>query len=381
MTRRLPEELTGGVVLQERFLEDEVSAAEHAMDALLGDLSLEHLAEDAKDAVWLFVAECVLQRATDHVAVFLERHAREPKAMDCYLPVEFLQVTREIEVLGVRFLPLGDERIPPTEGGFRLSSPVASVAMVNVQGTNYRRMADRAGAVVNHTLRVLRVAFRANRGIHDGQLRFRLGASYAFDDRLRGWRAPDDAAYELTVMEKVIDAAMTEPVTKLPVVPTTDIEKKADLAVRWMERATLSGDPLVTLLYLFFALEALLGSKDGKLKALDLAFRQTMLSHIVSGGFSDPNNTYLLYDEVRSAAVHGEATPEVGWRDVHRFAAVVRKALSQYLLYSELQGISSRGHLLRALDEHPDRDELVAWLRLHRAPVWAAYAPAGGSLV
>lgn len=373
MSRRLPEELTGEAALFERFTGDEVVAAEEAIDALVNDIRYEHLEGEAKEAVWYFAAESVLKRARNHVPDFLERHGRDPIAMVCYLPVEFLQVTQEVEVLGIRFLAVADERVPAAEGGFRLTLPVGSVAVANVSGTNYQRMAERARAEAAHVLRVLRVAFQANPGLHAGQLRFRLGDGYAFDDRIRGWRAPDDAAYELTVMEQLIDAAITEPVSKLPSTPTTDIEKKADLAVRWLERATLSGDPLVALLYLFFALEALLGRKDGKVKALDLAFRQTMLSHIVTGGFSDPNNTYFLYDEVRSAAVHGEAAPELDWRAVHRFAAVVRKALNDYLLFAELQRFTSRGRLLRALDDHPDRREMVDWLRQHRPPIWDTY--------
>jgi len=82
--------------------------------------------------------------------------------------------------------------------------------------------------------------------------------------------------------------------------PATDVEKKADLALRWMERAWLAGEPLVGLLFLFFALEALLGDKSEGLKAHLLAFRQMMLSHILTGGFSHPNETWFLYEKVRS---------------------------------------------------------------------------------
>jgi hypothetical protein len=42
------------------------------------------------------------------------------------------------------------------------------------------------------------------------------------------------------------------------------------------------------------------------IKAHGLAFREMMLSHIISSGFRHPNRTFFFYDQVRSAAVHGE---------------------------------------------------------------------------
>jgi hypothetical protein len=86
----------------------------------------------------------------------------------------------------------------------------------------------------------------------------------------------------------------------------SDIERKALVAVRWLDRAFLTGDELVALLYRFFALEALLGRKSEGLKAHGLALRQMVLAHAVTGSFPNPNATLLLYDKIRSGAVHGE---------------------------------------------------------------------------
>ena len=76
-------------------------------------------------------------------------------------------------------------------------------------------MAERARAAANHVLVFC--------GSHVGRTPASmvassafLGDGYAFDDLIRGWRTLDDAAYELTVMEQLIDAAMAESVTKLP---------------------------------------------------------------------------------------------------------------------------------------------------------------------
>jgi hypothetical protein len=148
---------------------------------------------------------------------------------------------------------------------------------------------------------------------------------------------------------------------------------EGDLALRWMERAWLAGDPLVALLYLFFALEGLLGDKSEGLKAHGLAFRQTMLSHVATGGFGHPNETWFLYDQVRSSAVHGEIAPEISSDIVRSFAENVRATLNDYLNVAGQHGLTKRGRLLAVLDHHADRSQLVAWLRTHGGPIWTTY--------
>jgi hypothetical protein len=70
-----------------------------------------------------------------------------------------------------------------------------------------------------------------------------------------------------------LDVVAKQPVAAMPLEPSTDIDRKAGMALRWMEAASLSGDPLTALLFLFFALEALLGDKSEGLKAHGLARR------------------------------------------------------------------------------------------------------------
>src|SRR5260221_6132698 len=100
-----------------------------------------------------------------------------------------------------------------------------------------------------------------------------------------------------------------------------------------MNRPLLPPEPLVQLLYLFFALEALLGDKAEGLKAPVLAYRQAMLGESAGHGFTHPNVTFVLYEDVRSAAVHGGEVPEVTDEVVKNFAADVRLALNEYLTY------------------------------------------------
>jgi hypothetical protein len=155
--------------------------------------------------------------------------------------------------------------------------------------------------------------------------------------------------------------------------PTTDVEKKADLALRWMERARFAGEPLIALLYLFFALEALLGDKSEGLKADMLAFRQLVLSHIVSGGFREPNTTWFLYDRVRSAAVHGEDPPLVDDATVDSFEWAVRDTLNEFLTLAHDQNIGRRGRLINVLTSHPDVPQLADWIRTNAGSDWNAY--------
>src|SRR5260221_1788361 len=88
-----------------------------------------------------------------------------------------------------------------------------------------------------------------------------------------------------------------------------------------MNRPLLPPEPLVQLLYLFFALEALLGDKAEGLKAPLLAYRRAILGEAAGHGFTHPSVTFVLYEDVRSAAVHGGEVPEGTDEVVQNFAA------------------------------------------------------------
>jgi len=347
---------------------DQVKALKSAIGAVLADLRFEHL-DHADDDVWHFVAEAALD-TRDHVPAFVESHQREPINAACYIPVEFLTVNKENEVLGILLLPVNDTRIPPSKPkpAFNLEKPVGCVAAVNTRGTDYGRMAERAKIEASHALRVLRVGLREYPGI----LRFRIGTGYAFDDRIAGRKQRDDIAYDLTLSDD-LSLALSGPVSDLPSQPRNDIERKALLALRWLDKAFLTGDEVEALLYRFFALEALLGDKSEGLKAHGLAFREMMLSHLTTGGFRHPSVTWFLYDKIRSGAVHGEEVPELDWQVTSGVEWSVRDVLNQYLSLAKQRKLTKRGKLLKLLDEHPDRGALISWLRRNAGPEWGKY--------
>ena len=367
---RLPEDLASDDAKTVCFLRDEVDAADQAVAALLADLRFEGL-DRAKDKVHRFMAESWADRSTDHVPLFMASHSREVRHATCYIPVEFLSVTSAAELPGVRLLPVDDPQIPPPSPWFVLAKPTGCVAAVEVEGSSFARMADRARDRVNHLLRATRIAQSAH--VNDSQLRFRIGIGYAFDDRLQGWDQRDDEPYALTLTEQDVNELLSHPAMSIPISRRSDIEEKAALAMGWMERACLTGDNLIAMLYRFFALEALLGDKSEGLKAHGLAFREMMLSHVIEGGFRHPNATFFYYDQIRSVAVHGGQAPDVPWRVAAQFEWAVRDALDNYLTLARQQSFSKRGKLLKFLDEHPDKPKLLTWIRDYGGPDWSKF--------
>ena len=358
---------------------EERQAVLMAEKALLDDPAFEHFADKAEGAVWRFACQCAFDKKTDFVAQFVAENFKEPESRVCYITVEYLKVSAEQDFQGVRFLPVGSVEVRQSLG-FVTDPPVGSIAAVTVSGTDRQRMTGRARDLANHSLRVLRIALREHRGINDHQLRFRLGMEHSFGRDFTGWETPPERAYELELDDQLTSLASEQEVAGLRASPDTDVERKAHIALRWTERARFSADPLVALLFLFFALEALLGDKSEGQKAHALAFRQTMLSHVATGGFTNPNKTLYLYDEVRSGAVHGEDAPPVDEDTVDGLAWTVRLALTQYLRIARENHFTKRSQLLKFLNEHLDRAKLEDWLRAYAGPWWAEYFDRPGLL-
>jgi hypothetical protein len=349
-----------------------MKAAERAIAA---DERFEHLVVPGEDPVLEFAADCATDRQTDHVKAFMERHGREVVERVCYFGVEFLSVKEPAEVADIRLLPLDDPEIPETNPLFRIDKTIKSYAVVRVTGTNEVLMAARARELAEHALRVLRLGLRqTSYGLNPEQLRFRLGTSYAFADHGGGWQIYDDRAYPFELPSDLMTSVLATAVAGLPPTATKkSINEKALLAVAWMDRAVFTPDPLVATLYRFFALEALLGDTSDGLKSGPLALRQMTLSAIVTGGFRDPDETFLKYEEVRSFAVHGEAAPAVTPEEASLFAWAVRDTLDQYLTITNQRGFTKRRQLLDLLDNYPGRDELIAWIREHGSDKWGEY--------
>jgi hypothetical protein len=372
ITRSLPRK-EGKAIQHFSVSPDFIGANRECVYAIQSNIAFEYLGA-AEGPLNKFTQKCWLDRSTDFVPIFLNQYRRPINDLVCYLPVDHLSVKRELEVNGVRLVPLHDPEISFIEKYNPFDTWTRCVAVVKIQGTDSHLAAERARHTVTHALRTLRIAMREDRRIHDKQLRFRLGTTYVLDDGSAGGSHRNDVAYELEYgREDLVELVLGQPVSLMSANPKTDIERKADVALRWLERAWMTGEPLISLLYLFFALEALLGNKSEGLKAHDLAFRQAILSSFDTGSFTHPDETWFLYDTIRSVAVHGEVAPEVSEAEVQRFASGVRETLNQYLVLARKEGFARRKDLLKALDQHANRSNLIQWLRLNGHPDWEKY--------
>lgn len=352
---------------------EESRALRTAERSAIADLRFEHLASKTKDVVWAFASRCYLQRGVDHVPAFLSGHARELTHEICFIPIEYLEVSEEMEVFGLRLLPLDDPRIPQHNRVYNVAPPAGSVAAVETVGTSRDAMTDRARDYVDHRLRLLRIALRAHMAIVDRQLRFRASESYSYGDQASGWRDRGERGYKLELDASLIALADSQPIAQLVDGPHTDLEDKIDLALRWLERAWFTTDPLVAMLYLFFAMEAILGSSSSRNIAHGLAFRQTILAVATGEAFTNPNETFFLYSQVRNAAVHGDRPPPVDWDLVRSFAVTVRWTLDHYVTLAQERDFTTRSELLDALGRHPERQAVIRWLRHYGGPKWTDY--------
>lgn len=348
---------------------DAMKAAERAIAA---DERFEHLVP-AEGPIQEFANDCATDRKTNHVTVFMRRYGQEATERVCYFGVEFLTVTVPAEVACIRLLPLDDPEIPETNPLFKMDKTIKSYAVVRITGTNDVMMAARAREVAEHALRVLRIALRQTYALNPEQLRFRLGTSYAFAGAGGGWQVHDDIAYPLELVSDLTSVLATAVAGLPPTAANKSVNEKALLAVEWMDRAVFTSDPLVATLYRFFALEALLGDSSDGLKNGPLALRQMTLSAIVTGQFRHPDDTFLAYNEVRSFAVHGEAAPAVTPQQASHFAWAVRDTLDQYLTIANQHGFTKRRQLMDLLDNYPDRDKLIAWIRENGSNKWGEY--------
>jgi hypothetical protein len=355
---------------------DGSAALEKVRSLLSEDLRFEHLKDaELKHVTWRFVCLAHLRPGDDLVPEFVHENAQEPVERTCYFPVELLTVKEELELFGVRLLPVDAVERPPTLFSHDPGPPTGSIIAVECTGTNREKMSTRARAVAERALRLMRATFREEPWMPDPHLRFRLGPVWWFDDSIGAGRtSPRDEGWELELDDGLLHRATSQQISTLPNVPSNDIETRAERALEWYKRAQLAVDPIVELLYLFFALETILGVESEGLKAHALALRRAMLGLVTSSGFTPPSRTYFLYDEVRSTAVHGEAPKtEISQREVTDFAWDVRRALNEFLEFARSKGLTKRAQVRRALDSHERRESLDRRLLRDDPKLWSGY--------
>lgn len=375
----VPEDLAGPEA--ETLFLGEVEAADfrEAVAAIAGDLRFEYMTrrvagDPLRDALIRFACLCEMKRDLDQVSPFVSEHLRTPEERTCFIGVEYLRVSESIELLGLRLLPVDHPEVPEPTGFFSLGASVGAVAAVPSKGTHMALMKDRAAAVAERELRVLRLSLRENRYLNPLQLRFRLAENYSFGGpAAAGFETSESARWNLTLDEELIELVKDQPLKVLAAPPENDLLECADRAMGWIEDSMIEGNRLKSLLFLFFALEALLGVQSEKAKGHGLAFRRALLSLATREHFADPDRAYRLYGEVRSAAVHGGATPHVSTKTERVLLWDVRKALVEYIELAERNNLRTRKAVLRHLRQLPDRQKLAHWLLERDPKSWQKY--------
>ena len=335
------------------------SAALTAAVELIGsDERFEYMTEtDLDAALWRFVCKAAIDRGPHHVPAFVTEHARTPGDHTCYFTIEHLSVPEERELYGVRFLPADTSDKP--ENPLFPPPDDASVIAVPCHGTGHAAMTARARTHAEHALRILRATLRDHPGIHDRQLRFRLGENHWMDDRPGGWAVADDKGWELSLHESFIPYATEPKLVSLPHDPRNDVERRSNRALVWLEHAQLATDSLVRTLSLFYALETLLGDGDGGQKGPRLAARRATLGAATTEHFQHPVKVIVFYDEVRSAAVHGDEPMPLPENEISSLAWSVRTGISEYLTYAAERNLTRRSQVVAALEQDEQWAQIV----------------------
>ncbi|MEA2314902.1 MAG: hypothetical protein QOI03_1594 [Solirubrobacteraceae bacterium] len=355
----IPYDLAGDKIKALHLPPVEQQALRQLRLAVIDDMRFERLDDRAIDeATWRFVCLSYLRRDESHVDWFMAEYASEVMQRECFFPVLHLAVTEGLDLGGARLIPADDVELPQRILGPDPKETMASAIAVECTGADYNKMVLRATEIAKHRLRVLRAGLREERWMPDRQLRFELGQSVWFDDGASGWSHPPTLGWDYTLDAATFGRAMSVPVASLSPVAASDVDECANRALKWWEQAHLAVDDLMETLFLFFALEAILGSSRGP-KARPLALRRAILGHKTTGGFAHPNRVYGLYKDVRNAAVHGGDPPKVADDELQAFASDARRALNEYLDFARAEKFTERDQLLAALDADPGIDEIA----------------------
>lgn len=367
-TKAIPRDLTGNkrqyVLLSRR----QKQLLAETLKAIEQDLRFEHL-KGADAILWRFAAQSIIQRNQDHVASFATQYQLSPVRRRCFFQVEHLKVKLPISIMGVELLPIGSADVPQ-DPAFAPTPTAGCYLAIWVEGTDLGKMADRARVAASSILRSVRLCLRDITRITPSQLRFRLSETYLFDDGAFGFVRDDGHAYDFELLQGHVDRVLASPLSSIDPSSIAGLPKQLALAAKWIERSWLTDDPLSAILYLFFSLEAILGDRSKGEKAHILAFRQATLSYIANGHFEHPDSTVLLYDEVRSVAVHGGEVQDVSWILFLALSDRINQTLKDYIVVAQRMGITNRRRMIELIDGHEDRGLMIARILEFSDDMW-----------
>jgi hypothetical protein len=330
--------------------------------------------DDLDDLVAGFCDACERDRTTDRVLSLildLEQRAEDVRSHVLLLAVSGLTVAAPVVLGDVDFIAA--DAWPESSP---LNPEVRGLARVTVRGSITDPMVSKARAKVEDAMAKLRIN-AAGQGALDSQLRFHLDGHWTWADGGRGgwWRTPQQLV-SLEVGPVLLEPDRAHPVTVLPYPAQTDVQKRAQFALMWLDQAARADEPLLRTVLPLFALEALVGDRSEKLKANSLVFYRIMLGATVSGWWTSPNALHTFYREIRSHAVHGSIPArEASKANISFLNSDARSALREYLILCEREGFTKRSQLLGWLTTHQLAAEITAWLAEHDPAIWGGWEP------
>lgn len=375
MTWRLPDDLSTDENSHISLHDGEFDLVSELVAELVHDLRFEYLKEsDSKAAALRFAAEATFQRSIDHVPAFIARYSRRIQTHPVVFAILHLEVPQRLKFGEVVLLPLQDELVP--EVPELVSTPhCGGYLMTSSRGTHSGLTADRARQVALQAVGLLRVGMQMEFKFHRDQWRFRLGETYVIAEEHVGWQRHDHTVVPVRPNHETFDRISRRAVSQVLNLPQENgLKKQAMLALEWINRSLLTSEPLVAMLYQFFALEAILGDTAEGLKSHRLAFRRTMLGHVVAGSWSAPELIYAQYRDIRSAAVHGGEIPDISPKAARSFESDVIQAVEQYLTFATANNLTRNAQVRIALDTHPDVHAVLEHMRA-RDPEWDDFTP------
>jgi hypothetical protein len=338
-------------------------AYDEACAHLAEDLRFEYMGEKERGAAAQALAgRAAVEKSDNHVDWFVGEYGHEVLNLTCSFTVEHLVVDRRRELFGATLVPASDAGLPTWIGG--APSPLDSVIAVPSRGTSGLRMMERSKGTAEHALRLLRAGLREHRSIADDQLRFRLGTHYWFtvDGEPRaGWKRRPGEPITFELNDELVGLATSPPIAELKEQASGDVERRASRALAWWERSFDVTDPVIKIVFLFAALESILGNSSEGIKSDDLAMHRAALSEALDEGFSLPGHSLDLYEHVRSLAIHGEQPVAVSREEAQAFEWDIRRAINEYLRFARSTNLTKRKQVRAALEAK--RLEIERWLR------------------
>jgi hypothetical protein len=189
------------------LVDGQVRAVEELQVAMAMDPEFEYMRpRETEQAAREFAYDAQHDRSASHSAAFVERHAREPLELSCSFPVEGLTVHTELDLFGARFAPKNTLAVP--EHFAAGLENIGAIVSATCFGTSGQAMMLRARERAEYALLLLRNGLCNHRGIHQQQLRFRLGDVYWFSDDVGGgWGPRPDAIFDASLTDELVELA------------------------------------------------------------------------------------------------------------------------------------------------------------------------------